>query len=359
MIFGKRAAVAAVAATALTTLIGSGVAHAATGDPFSDDLWNLQQIRAEQAWPASTGEGVVVAVVDSGVDLDHPDLAGQLVPGVTTIGCGEQTTCGNGDWVGADGEAQEPDRHGTHVSGTIAAAADNGVGVAGVAPGAKVMPVKSLDDGSGTTEEIAAGIRWAVDHGADVINMSLGGLPGTDLLTVVGLDGAWTEAVDYAVSRGVVVVAAAGNSTYPFCSSPANVAGVLCVTSTDRNKLPAYYSNLGLRLDLSGDTVAAPGGQALAGCEEDVLSTVPVGTGASACGDGDHDAMAGTSMASPAVAGLAALLVGQCRDRQNVMTAIKDTARVPLVGKFLVSAPWYGEGIVNAEAAVAAPGARC
>ncbi|TYL49952.1 S8 family serine peptidase [Nocardioides sp. BGMRC 2183] len=351
----------AIVAAAVTLTAGtlSGVAHAETDDPFSDQLWNLQQVKAEQAWATATGEGVVVAVVDSGVDLDHPDLAGRLVPGVTTIGCGEATTCGNGDWVGADGEAQDPDRHGTHVSGTIVANRDNGVGVAGIAPDAKVMPVKSLDNGSGTTDEIAAGIRWAVDHGADVVNMSLGGAPGTELLTVLGLDAAWTDAVQYAVDNGVVVVAAAGNSTYPFCSSPANVQGVLCVTSTDRNRLPAYYSNLGLRLDLTGDTVAAPGGQALGGCAEDVLSTVPVGTGASECGDTDHDAMAGTSMASPAVAGVAALLVGQCRDRDNVMATLKETAAVPLIGKGLFSTPWYGEGIVNAEAAVAAPGAAC
>ncbi len=356
---GKRAMVGAVAATALTIPLAAGAAQAATDDEFSADLWNLQQINAEQAWPTSTGAGVVVAVVDSGVDLDHPDLQGQLVPGVTTIGCGDQTTCGDGDWVGVDGEAQAADRHGTHVAGTVAAAADNGIGVAGVAPDARVMPVKSLDDGSGTTTEIAAGIRWAVDHGADVINMSLGGLPGTDLLTVLGLTTEWSDAVAYAVDRGVVVVAAAGNSTYPFCSSPANVPGVLCVTSTDRNGLPAYYSNLGLRLDLTGDTVAAPGGQALGGCQEDILSTVPVGTGASSCGDADHDTMAGTSMASPAVAGLAALLVSQCRDRAAVVDTIKATAEVPLIGKGLLTSPWYGEGIVDAEAAVAAPGAGC
>ncbi|WP_231123412.1 S8 family serine peptidase [Nocardioides sambongensis] len=361
-LIGKRSmARGGVVAAAATLALGalSGVAHAETDDAFSDQLWNLQQIRAEQAWPTATGEGVVVAVVDSGVDLGHPDLAGQLVPGVTTIGCGEAATCGDGDWVGTDGEAQDPDRHGTHVSGTIAAVRDNGTGVAGVAPDAKIMPVKALDNGSGSTEEIATGVRWAVDHGADVINMSLGGAPGTDLLTVLGLDSAWTDAVEYAVDNGVVVVAAAGNSTYPFCSSPANVQGVLCVTSTDRNRLPAYYSNLGLRLDLTGDTVAAPGGQALGGCAEDVLSTVPVGTGTGECGDADHDAMAGTSMASPAVAGVAALLVSQCRDRDGVVAALKQTAGVPLIGKGLLATPWYGEGIVNAEAAVASPGAGC
>jgi len=360
---GKRTAAIGgmFAAVILAAPFTGGSAHAATDDEFRSAQWNLDQIKAEQAWPTSTGEGATVAVVDSGVDLTHPDLADNLVPGVTTVGCPEgQTTCGDGSWVGMDGKAQDPDTHGTHVAGIIAATTNNATGVAGIAPDAKVMPVKSLEDGTGTTEDIAGGIRWATDNGADVINMSLGGLPGSELLTVVGADAAWVDAVKYATDHGVTVIAAAGNSTYPFCSSPAIIEGVLCVTSTDRNQLPSYFSNLGLKLDLQQHTVAAPGGQGLLGCEEDILSTVPVGTGSNAgCGNDSYDAYAGTSMASPAVAGTAALLSAQCRPSENVIEALEETAKVPLVGKGLMTSPWYGQGLINAEAAVAYEGASC
>ena len=139
----------------------AGSAGAATDDPLRDTLYGLDQVHAEQAWADNRGEGVVVAVVDTGVDLGHPDLAGRLVPGADFV-CGEQAgSCGDGDWKGQDGVGQESDVHGTHVSGTIAADAGNGIGVAGVAPEAKVMPIKVLEDGSGTNEDIAEGIRYA------------------------------------------------------------------------------------------------------------------------------------------------------------------------------------------------------
>ena len=112
-----------IAVVATATLVATASpSSAATNDPLRPQQWGLDQVFAEQAWPTSTGAGSVVAVVDSGVDLDHPDLQGQLVPGVTTVGCGpQQSTCGNGDWVGMDGEAQDLDTHGTHVTGIVAA----------------------------------------------------------------------------------------------------------------------------------------------------------------------------------------------------------------------------------------------
>ena len=174
---------------ALVAVLGTmAPASAATSDPLRAEQWGLDQVHAEQAWATTTGSGVVVAVVDSGVDLTHPDLQGQLVPGVTTVDCGRKRTyCGNGSWEGMDGEAQDADTHGTHVSGIVAAATDNGLGVAGVAPDAKVMPIKSLEDGSGSFEEIAAGITYAADHGASVVNLSLGAIPGAQALTITGL----------------------------------------------------------------------------------------------------------------------------------------------------------------------------
>lgn len=338
----------AAAAGLTLAAVAAAPAQAATNDPLRPKEWGLDQIRAEQAWPASTGAGSVVAVVDSGVDLDHPDLQANLVPGVTTVGCGTQrATCGNGDWVGMDGVAQPADSHGTHVAGTIAAVTDNGRGVAGVAPDAKVMPIKALEDGSGSFEDIATGIRYAADNGADVVNLSLGAMPGVQALTITGVESSVKDAIAYATSRGVLVVAAAGNESFPVCDTPSFEAGALCVTSTDRNELPSYFSNGAIKPDLMA--VAAPGGQGLVSAEEDIVSTVPVGTGSV---NGDYDYYAGTSMATPHVAGVAALLYAQNRTRAGVLDAIISTARTPLVGTGAFT-PSYGHGIVDAKAATA------
>jgi len=349
--------------TSLAAVLTTGTLVAATGtstaaatsDPLRDQQWGLDQVRAEQAWPATTGDGTVVAVVDSGVDLRHPDLKGQLVRGVTTVGCpaGKQT-CGNGSWVGMDREAQDADTHGTHVSGIVGAATDNGRGVAGVAPDTRVMPIKSLEDGSGSFEEIAVGIRYAVDHGADVVNLSLGAIPGAQALTITGLESSVSDAIDYATDRGVLVVAAAGNESFPVCDTPAFEDGSLCVTSTDRNELPSYFSNGAVKPDVT--SVAGPGGQGAVLCEEDVVSTVPRGTGSEACGESDYDYYAGTSMATPHVSGVAALLYAQGRDRAEVLDALTTTARTPGGLGRGVFTPSYGYGIVDAEAAVAYTG---
>jgi serine protease len=344
----------AAAAAALTlTAATAAPAAATTNDPLRPQEWGLDQVHAEEAWPTSTGAGTVVAVVDSGVDLTHPDLRANLVPGVTTVGCGKgQTTCGNGDWKGMDGVGQDADSHGTHVSGTIAAVTDNGLGVAGVAPDTKVMPIKSLEDGSGAFEEIAVGIRYAVDHGADVVNMSLGAIPGAQALTLTGLESSVTDAINYATENGVLVVAAAGNESAPACDTPSFENGALCVTATTREETTTWYSNEAVKPGLMA--VAAPGGAGLVFCEDDIVSTVPLGTGSEACGESDYDYYAGTSMATPHVAGVAALLYAQGRDRQGVLDALTTTARTPGVGTGLYTTD-YGHGIVDAAAAVAVP----
>ncbi|MGK5441456.1 S8 family serine peptidase [Micromonospora sp. URMC 105] len=343
-----------LAGTALATALvvaAATPAWAAVTDPLYDKQWGLRQIHAEQAWATSTGAGVVIAVVDTGVDLGHPDLASKLVPGATFVDCGS-TSCGNGDWRGPNGKADAGDEHGTHVAG-IAAAANNGVGVAGAAPGAKIMPIKVLEAGSGSFADIAAGIRFAVDHGAKVVNLSLGALPGAQALTLTGLESSATEAIAYAQSKGVAVIAAAGNETAPLCGTPAWEAGALCVAATDRNEAKAWYSNLGVKADLRA--VAAPGGAGLVNCDDDVWSTVPLGTGSAGCGQGDYDAYAGTSMATPYVSGVAALLFAQQRSLDNVYSVLMSTARTPVVGLRGVYTPAYGRGIVDAQAAVAAP----
>ncbi|MFF4829506.1 S8 family peptidase [Streptomyces sp. NPDC001312] len=351
----KLAMAASLIGAAALLSTSAGLAHAGTNDPLSGDQWGLKQVHAEQAWATSTGSGAVVAVVDTGVDLTHPDLKSNLVAGATFTGCATTgQPCGNGDFRGPDGQ-NNGDEHGTHVAGIVAAVANNGTGVAGVAPNAKIMPVKVLEDGSGTFEDIAAGIRWSVDHGADVINMSLGGLAGTQVITLTGLESSVTEAIKYANAHGTSVIVAAGNSATAVCNTPAWEPGAICVASTDRHELKSWFSELPNKPDLKA--VAAPGGAGLTSCKDDIVSTVPVGTGSASCGQKDYDYYAGTSMATPHVAGVAALLFAQGRTLANVEDALLDTARQPGIGMTGVYSPAYGWGIVDAAAAVKYAGA--
>jgi subtilisin family serine protease len=328
---------------------------AATNDTYWNLQWGPQQIRAPQAWQTSSGAGATIAIVDSGVDLDHPDLAGKIVGGATFFGCPSQPNgCGNGDWQSGGGVA-EP--HGTHVAGIAAAVTNNGVGIAGVAPDAKLLAVKALDANGGSFEEIAAGVRWAADHGANVINLSLGALPGVQALVITGQVTALQDAISYARNRGVVVVAAAGNESAPLCDTPGFDTGALCVVATDSRELKAAYSNLGVKVPT--DAVAAPGGAALTSCRDDVISTVPPDATPGSCeqseGTPGYDFYAGTSMATPHVSGVAALLAAQGRTDDDIVSVIERTARTPVTGTRGTYTPAYGYGIVDAAAAVTTP----
>jgi len=330
-------------------------AHAATDDPLAPLQWGPAQVRAEEAWATSTGAGQVIAVVDSGVDLAHPDLASRLVPGATFTGCADTGPCGDGDWE-SGASAAPPSAHGTHVAGIAAAATDNGVGIAGVARDARIMPVKVLTEEGGTFGEIAAGIRWATANGADVINLSLGALPGVQALPLLGINAEARVAIAEATAAGVVVVAAAGNDFASICGEPAFTAEALCVVSTDRNEVRSTFSNFAVGEAVN--VVAGPGGAALLSCADDIVSTVPDGAeGPCATSEGTpgYDFYAGTSMATPHVAGVAALLTAQGRTVDDVYDVLKSTARTPVTGLRGVYNPLYGWGIVDAGAAVAAP----
>lgn len=255
--------------------------QAAPNDPNFSDSWGVGAINAPDVWGVTQGDGITVAVVDTGVSADNPDLAGQVLPGINLL---NNTT-----------DASDDHGHGTHVAGTIAAIANNGIGVAGVAPHAKILPIKVLDSsGSGTNETIANGILEAVRRGARVINLSLGGTD--DSQTIRG-------AIAQAESAGVVVVCAAGNDGNTENFFPAACDGTIAVGALDHSNQRAYFSNYGNYVN-----IAAPG--------------VNIG---SLGFQGGIASMSGTSMAAPHVAGTAALLLSAFPqlNPHNVLTAMQ------------------------------------
>lgn len=256
------------------------IAANATSDPYRYIQWNLDMIRAEEAWTTSTGAGVVVAVVDSGVATYGEDAPINLVAGY--------------DFVDNDSDPTDENGHGTHVAGTVAQATDNGRGVAGVAPDAAVMPIRVLDRyGSGSVYWSAKGVRWATDNGADVINLSLGSPYSSSVER---------SAIDYAVGNDVVVVAASGNAGKSTLDYPAAYDGVISVGAVGGDGRVTGYSNGGVDL-------VAPGGDMGAdntgdGYVDGILQETLSGSGTS------YQFFEGTSMATPHVAAAAALLLG-------------------------------------------------
>jgi type VII secretion-associated serine protease mycosin len=293
------------------------VADVLTGtDTYRSSQWDLAKISVPAAWQRSTGAGVTVAVIDSGVDASHPDLAGQVLAGIDLV-------------TKTSGVSSDPNGHGTHVAGTIAALAGNGVGIAGVAPEAKILPIRALGaNGSGFMSDVATGLVYAADHGAQVVNMSIGSSSQV---------GAVSTAIGYARSKGVVVVAAAGNyrtsgspTTYPAAD-----AGVIAVASTDSADRYSSFSNQGSYVD-----IAAPG--------SNILSTFPAAMGG-------YVSYSGTSMASPHIAAVAALLIADrpALSPDQVELAMQTSAAdLGTAGKDTD----YGYGRVDAAAALAALG---
>lgn len=286
-------------------------------DPLEPQQWAVPEIKLPAAWEQAKGDDVVIAIVDTGVDLDHPDLKDKIVDGY--------------DFVSDDDDPMDQNGHGTHVAGIAAAATENGVGIAGAAPSAKIMPVRVLGTvGSGDQATIVRGIKWAADHGAKVINMSLG---ETGLMSRLLKGGVLNPAIQYAHGKGAVVVAAAGNegtAKQPYKPT----TQVLVVGASDAQGQPASFSNFGAQ-----DAVSAPGVK--------ILSTLPTyKTPETLKNTSGYGALDGTSMAAPYVSGLAALLVGQGKTPDQAMAAIRKTAVNPSQDLRL------GLGIVNALAAV-------
>jgi subtilisin family serine protease len=324
-------------------------------DACAGRQWGIPAISAPQAWPKTRGAGVLVAVVDTGADFRHPDLRGRLVrrPGSnmlanTAFRCPFQRAKAGARRSRAI--AQDNHGHGTHVAGIIAAATNNRIGVAGVAPAARVLPVKVLDrTGSGSERDVARGICFAVNQGAQVINMSLGDDPVTSIF-IRGEDGADTNrAVSYAYAHGVAVMIAAGNENFPACDFQASHAKALCIGAVDRRGLKAAYSNFGVSIG-----VVAPGGLASVSCDddEDIWSTI-LASMKQDCGRDGYEPLAGTSMATPHVSGVAALVISRFGKRRatpkfvyNRLKSTADDLGVPGVD------PLYGYGRVNARRAV-------
>ncbi len=276
----------------------SGSTDASTEiSPSSSRQYQMGIINASKGWEITRGKAnIKIAIIDSGIDLNHPDLKSKIVSGTNIVSPGSQPMDDNG--------------HGTHVAGIAAAATDSSMGISGVAPGCSLMPVKALKNGAGTDIDIAEGIVWAADHGADVINISIG---------LYTKSTAMERAVKYAINKNVVVVSSAGNdSKNSTIHLPSMIKGVIEVSATTKQDKFASFSNYGQQI-----SVSAPG--------DNIYSTMPtynVTLTSEAGGKKGYGTLSGTSMASPMVAGLAALLKSQNKalTPQQIKTKIEASA---------------------------------
>ncbi len=287
-------------------------------DPLYKSLWAMQDIHAEQAWDKTTGsKNLIVADIDTGIDSTHPDIKDNLVPGWSFVTNTRDTTDDNG--------------HGSHTAGTIAAIGNNGIGVTGVAWGVKIMPIKFLDsNGSGTTDAAVKALVYAADHGAKISSNSWG---------CECTSAATDDAVKYEHDKGMVVVVAAGNSHKDALDfSPASSDGAITVAATDQTNNYASFSNFGSKID-----IAAPGVGILSlkAAKGNLCPSVSI----------RYCDLSGTSMATPHVTGLAALLLSKNPDLTNeqVRQLLRTDAQPP---KQVIDA---GKSVTDATKPVLAP----
>lgn len=304
-------------------------------DPRYGEQWNFQMVKAEEAWDVTRGKGVVVAVIDTGVAYGDTkkgrrarDFGGtRFVPGY--------------DFCGRDDQPNDDNGHGTHVAGTIAETTNNNEGVAGLAFDASIMPIKVLTaGGSGRSSDIAEAIRWAADHGANVINMSLGG-PFPDKLM--------RSACEYARKKGVAIVCAAGNSGREGVGYPAAFPDCIAVSSVGPNRELSFYSSWGKPV-----AIAAPGGDKMQDPDHGGILQNTVLRDENGVLQDDYFAFQGTSMASPHVAAVAALIESQgVKDPDDVRAVLQKSAQ-----KVKGPREKYGAGILDAEVRSKAGGQR-
>ena len=291
------------------------------GDPYRAYQWNMDQVRAEEANRITDGSGTIVAVLDTGVSSGPDGIANLL---------------GGWDFYENHSDSSDNDGHGTFVAGTIAQNTGNGEGVAGMAPGASILPVKVMSDqGYGSSEAIANGIVWSVQQGADVINMSLGSAYPSQTIQ---------EACDWAYNKGVVLVAASGNEFSREVNYPAAFDSVIAVGATRLDGTRSGYSNTGRGLEL-----VAPGGDLSRDQDQDGYAD---GVLQETIEDGrwTYTFWEGTSMASPHVAAAAALLksIG-IDDPAEIRDILAATATDGGRSGYDVA---YGDGLINVEAAL-------
>ncbi|MGI8382294.1 S8 family peptidase [Priestia megaterium] len=273
-------------------------------DPFFAYQYGPQKVQAPDAWDVTTSNGnIKIAIIDTGVQLNHPELAIKLWPGYNFVEGNLNPNDGNG--------------HGTHVAGIAGALTENSLGIAGIAPSASIIPVRALDNsGNGTLSNIANAITYSTNAGAKVINLSLGSSQGSITLE---------NAINHAWNQGVVIVAAAGNEASNTLTYPAAYQNVIAVASTDINDQKSDFSNYGTWVEVS-----APGST--------ILST---------CTGSYYAYLSGTSMACPHVAGLAALLAAQGKNNVQIKNTILSTCD-PVPGTGL----YWTYGRINANRAV-------
>jgi serine protease len=295
------------------------VASVGVNDPKASGQYSLDQMRVRSAWSRSTGGGNLIAVLDTGVKANHPDLAGRVVRGR--------------DFVNDDRNAADDNGHGTWVAGIIAANANDGYGIAGISWSDKILPVKIMSrEGTGSTSDLIAGIRWSADQGADIINMSVGGFPYSQIMQ---------DTVNYAFAKGAVLVGAAGNNRREERFYPASFDNVISVSATQVNDEFSNWSSYGPDVDVS-----APGSSVLT-------------TNCYTCTYADHDSwgshtyISGTSFATPNVSGVLALIRARFPDAtaQQVVNRLFNTV------DDLGYRGWdirYGRGRVNAHRALGA-----
>ena len=313
-----------------------GELQATPNDALLAGQWGLSRLRAFQAWDTTLGNNALISIIDSGIALNHPDVVGKAVAGF--------------DYLRNDSSPDDETGHGTHVAGIAAAFTNNRMGVAGTSPNSPIIVQKVCTSGAiGCPFNVTnTAIREAADYvnptygRVKVINLSLGGF---------GYDPQQEAAVDYARSKGVVVVAAAGNEATNQPFYPGAFQSSIAVSGVDINNGDSDFSNYGTWVD-----VAAPGGEgpppsAGGGCgtdADDILSTYTNVSG--------YARLCGTSMASPFVAGVAGLLASQGRTASEIRNRLETTATdLGVAGKD----PLFGFGMVNAQAAVAKAGGSC